>query len=77
MQLATLKQWAQKAARTAGRLPADSQPHRLVPLSDNQYVSQLKMVIATLKIPLARCNKRTGKMEKARIWEITEWTVRT
>ncbi|EEE9161676.1 tyrosine-type recombinase/integrase, partial [Salmonella enterica subsp. enterica serovar Kimberley] len=38
VQLATLKQRAEKAARTAGRMPSGSQPHRLVPLSDNQYV---------------------------------------
>lgn len=77
VQLATLKQRAEKAARTAGRTPAGSQSHRLVPLSDNQYVSQLEMMIAMLKIPLERRNKRTGKMEKARIWEITDRTVRT
>lgn len=34
VQLATLKQRAEKAARTAGRAPAGSQLHRLVPLSD-------------------------------------------
>ena len=33
--------------------------------------------MATLKIPLERRNKRTGRMEKARIWEITDRTVRT
>ncbi len=32
VQLATLKQRAEKAARTAGRTPAGSQAHRLVPL---------------------------------------------
>lgn len=77
VQLATLKQRAEKAARTAGRTPAGSQAHRLVPLSDKQYVSQLEMMVATLKIPLERRNKRTGRMEKARIWEITDRTVRT
>ena len=35
------------------------------------------MMIATLKIPFERRNKRTGKIEKARIWEITDRTVRT
>lgn len=35
------------------------------------------MMVATLKIPLERRNKRTGKVEKARIWEITDRTVRT
>lgn len=77
VQLATLKQRAEKAARGAGRTPAGSQAHRLVPLSDKQYVSQLEMIVATLKIPLERRNKRTGRMEKARIWEITDRTVRT
>lgn len=77
VQLATLKQRTEKAARTAGRAPAGSQAHRLVPLSDHQFVSQLEMMVATLKIPLERRNKHTGKTEKARIWEITDRTVRT
>ncbi|SQC28675.1 ResA resolvase [Klebsiella pneumoniae] len=65
VQLATLKQRTEKATRTAGRAPAGSQIHRLVPLSDHHYVSQLQMMVATLKIPLERRNKRTGRMEKA------------
>ena len=77
VQLATLKQRTEKAARTAGRAPAGSQAHRLVPLSDHQYVNQLQTMVATLKIPLERRNKRTGRTEKARIWEITDRTVRT
>ena len=77
VQLATLKQRTEKAARTAGRAPAGSQAHRLVPLSDANYVSHLETMVATLKIPLERRNKRTGKTEKARIWEITDRTVRT
>jgi integrase len=52
VQLATLKQRAEKAARTAGRAPVGSQTHRLVPLSDANYVGQLEMMVATLKIPL-------------------------
>ena len=60
VQLATLKQRAEKAARTAGRSPAGSQAHRLVPLSDANYVGQLEMMVATLKIPLERRNKRSG-----------------
>lgn len=68
---------AVKAARTAGRSPAGRQAHRLVPLSDANYVSQLEMMVATLKIPLERRNKRSGRTEKARIWEITDRTVRT
>lgn len=35
------------------------------------------MMVATLKIPLELRNKRTGRTEKARIWEITDRTVRT
>ncbi|EEE1598494.1 tyrosine-type recombinase/integrase [Salmonella enterica] len=77
MLLVTLKQWAEKAARTAGRTPAGSQAHRLVPLPDKQYVSQLEMMVATLKIPLERRNKRTGRMEKARIWGIIDRSIRT
>ncbi|MCW2107110.1 UNVERIFIED_ORG: integrase [Rahnella aquatilis] len=77
VQLATLKQRAEKAARTAGRAPAGSQALRLIPLSDHLYISQLQMMVATLKIPLERRNKRTGKTEKARIWEITDRTVRS
>ncbi|WP_142482828.1 tyrosine-type recombinase/integrase, partial [Klebsiella oxytoca] len=74
---ATLKQRTEKAARTAGRAPAGSQVHRLVPLSDANYVGQLEMMVATLKIPLERRNRRTGRTEKARLWEITDRTVRT
>lgn len=77
VQLATLKQREEKAARTAGRIPTGSTSHRLVPLSDTQYVSQLQMMIATLKIPQERRNKRSGRMEKARIWSVTDRTVRT
>ncbi|EDT2962842.1 phage integrase family protein [Salmonella enterica subsp. enterica] len=77
VQLATLKQRAEKAARTAGRVPAGSQPHRLVPLSDSGYIAQLEMMVATLKIPIERKNKNTGKTEKARIWTVTDRTVRT
>lgn len=76
-QLATLKQRAEKAARTAGRLPAGSSAHRLVPLSDPQYVAQLQTMVATLKIPLERRNPKTGRMEKARLWTITDRTVRS
>ncbi|MCX8380698.1 tyrosine-type recombinase/integrase, partial [Escherichia coli] len=71
VQLATLKQRTEKAARTAGRMPAGQQTHRLVPLSDTWYVSQLQTMVATLKIPMERRNKRTGRTEKARIWEVT------
>ncbi|MNQ99739.1 Tyrosine recombinase XerD [compost metagenome] len=77
VQLATLKQRTEKAARTAGRAPSGQVPHRMVPLSDPQYVSQLEMMVATLKIPQERRNKTSGKMEKARLWNITDRTVRT
>ncbi|MDT3409722.1 UNVERIFIED_ORG: integrase [Atlantibacter sp. SORGH_AS 304] len=73
VQLAALKQRTEKAARTAGRAPVSSTSHRIVPLSDSHYVSQMEIMVATLK----RRNKRTGGMEKARIWEITDSTVRT
>ncbi|PSY70842.1 integrase [Escherichia coli] len=63
--------------RTAGRMPAGQQTHRLVQLSDSWYVSQLQTIVATLKIPMERRNKRTGRTEKARIWEVTDRTVRT
>ncbi len=72
VQLATLKQRTEKAARTAGRMPAGQQTHRLVPLSDAWYVSQLQTMVATLKIPMERRNKRTGRTEKARIWEVCQ-----
>ncbi|MDI7075511.1 tyrosine-type recombinase/integrase, partial [Pseudomonas aeruginosa] len=72
-----LKQRTEKAARTSVRPPAGSQAHRLVPLSDHPYVSQLQMMVATLNIPLERRNKRTGRTEKARSWDITDRTVRT
>ncbi|HAH1335283.1 TPA: phage integrase family protein [Escherichia coli] len=61
VQLAILKQRTEKAARTAGRMPA----------------GQLQTMVAALKIPLERRNKRTGRTEKARIWEVTDRTVRT
>ncbi|WP_439412621.1 site-specific integrase [Enterobacter ludwigii] len=77
VQLATLKQRSEKAARTAGRAPAGRQAHRLVPLSDANYVGQLEMMVATLKIPFERRNARTGRMEKARLWTITDRTVRS
>lgn len=77
VQLATLKQREEKAARSAGRAPAGTVPHRLVPLSDQLYLSQLQMMVATLKIPLERKNKRTDRMEKARLWTVTDRTVRT
>ena len=61
VQLATLKQRTEKAAKTAGRMPAGQQTHRLVPLSDTWYVCLLQTMVATLKIPLELRNKRTGR----------------
>lgn len=77
VQLATLKQRADKAARSAGRAPAGFSPHRIVPLSDQLFVSQLQTMVATLKIPLERRNKNTGRTERARIWTVTDRTVRS
>ncbi|EFH6680217.1 tyrosine-type recombinase/integrase [Escherichia coli] len=74
VQLATLKQRTEKAARPAGRMPAGQQTHRLVPLSDTWYVSQLQTMVATLRIPMEWRNRRTGRTEKARIWEVTDRT---
>jgi len=34
-------------------------------------------MVATLKIPLERRSKRTAKTEEARLWEITDRTVRS
>jgi integrase len=39
----------------------------VVPLSDANYVSQLEMMVATLKIPLERRNKRTGRTESTHL----------
>lgn len=61
MKPATLKQRAEKAARTASCTPVGSQAHRLVPLSDYLYVSQLEMMVAALKLPLERRNEQTGR----------------
>ncbi|MCZ6343869.1 tyrosine-type recombinase/integrase, partial [Escherichia coli] len=42
VQLATHTKGSENAARQAGRRPAGQQTHRLVPLSDAWYVSQLQ-----------------------------------
>lgn len=60
VQLTTLKQRAEKAERRPGRLPAGSVPHRLVPLSDAQYVTQLEMMIATCPSRWSVRSKRRG-----------------
>ncbi|MBZ6397888.1 MULTISPECIES: site-specific integrase [Pantoea] len=77
VQLATLKQREDKAEHRAGRRAAGVVPHRLVPLSDTQYVTQLEMMVATLRIPLERKSEKTGRSERVRLWEITDRTART
>lgn len=62
-----------KAARTAGSVhlrPYGSHNHRLVPLSDYQYVNKLKMMVATLKMTLERLNKLSSRIEKPCIGNI-------
>lgn len=64
VKLATLKQLSEKAARTACIVSACSQVHRLVPRSDPLYVSQLEMMLSTLKIPREQKkqeNRQNGK----------------
>lgn len=75
--LATLKQRQAKAERGPGAPSRKVVTHRLVPLSDSHYVNQVNSMVATLRIPLERKNKRTGRMEPARLWEVTDRTVRT
>ena len=77
VQLATLKQRGEKAARGPGRAPSGVVPHRLVPLSDPQYIAQLEMMVATLRIPVDRRNPDTGRTEKVRLWSVADRTVRT
>ncbi|WP_071941181.1 tyrosine-type recombinase/integrase [Pantoea agglomerans] len=71
--------WPRSSSAARKRLAAPSgvAPHRLVPLSDPQYVAQLEMMVATLKIPLERRNPDTGRTEKVRLWTVTDRTVRT
>lgn len=75
--LATLKQRQEKAARGPGAPSKKQSTHRLVPLSDSNYITQFNTMIATLKIPQELRNKQTGRMEPARIWTVTDRTVRT
>ncbi len=77
VQLATLKQREDKAEHRAGRRAAGVVRHRLVPLSDTQYVTQLEMMVATLRIPLERKIEKTGRSERVRLWEIIDRTART
>lgn len=76
MQLATLKHREDKAEHWAGRRAAGAVPYRLVPLSDAQYVTQLEMMIATLRIPLERRSEKTGRTEQVYLWDITDRTAR-
>lgn len=50
-----------------GARPAAMMPARLVPLSDPQFIAQLEIIIATLRIPLERRNPGTGQTEKVRL----------
>lgn len=75
MQLATLKQRTEKAARTAGECPPVSELTGW--FRSLTLVRQPQTMVATLKIPMERRNRRTGRTEKARIWEVTDRTVRT
>lgn len=77
VQLEPLIHWTEKAAWPAGRMPAGQQTHRLVPLSDTRHISQVQTMVATLKIPMERRNKQTGRTEKTRLWEVTDRTIRT
>lgn len=52
--------------KTTGRAPASSQAHWLIPLPNENYASQLEMIVATLKIPQERRNKRTSKTDLRR-----------
>lgn len=70
VQLATLKQRSEKVAPRPGRAPSGVVPHRLVPLSDPQYVAQLEMMVATRNIPLERRNPETGQTEKVWLWTV-------
>ena len=56
--LATLIQRQEKATRGPGAPSKKNVSHRQVPLSDPQYVNQLNMMIATLKVPLDRRDKK-------------------
>nr|AWH59740.1 resolvase [Edwardsiella tarda] len=75
--LATLKQRQEKALRGPGAPARNSVTNRLVPLSDPHYIELLQMMIATLRIPMERKDRRSGRMAPARIWEVTDRTVRT
>lgn len=71
VQLATLKQHEAKAERRSGR-----RPHRLVPLSDAQYVNQLEMMVNVLSIPLELRSEKTGRTKRVRLWDIADRTAR-
>lgn len=75
--LATLKQRQTKAARGPGAPVKGLVTQRLVPLSDGIYVNQLQTMIATLKIPLERRDKKSGRPAPARLWTVTDRTVRS
>jgi len=60
LQLSTLKQHEEKAEHRAGRHAAGTVSHRLKPLSDAKYVTQLEMMMTTLRIPLESKSEKTG-----------------
>lgn len=63
--------------RKARAAAAGVVPHRLVPLSDPHYTAQLDMMVATLKLPQERRSPENGRMERMRLWQITDRTART
>ena len=72
-QLAILKQREEKGETPDRRCRA----HRLVPLSDAQYVTQMKMMIVTMCTPLERRSEIAGRTDRLCLWEITDRTTRT
>lgn len=75
--LATLKQRETKVTRGRKVANPDQPANRIVFLSDHNYVNQLQMMIATLKIPVERRNKNTRLNEPVKIWGVTDRTVRS
>lgn len=75
VQLVILKQWVEKVVRMVGWMLFGSQFYCLVLFFDNQYVSELQMMVVMLKILLECCNRCIGRMEKVCFWEIIDWMV--
>ena len=72
---------AQTARRESGQDGRSCSRRQSGPSSCSAFRSPLRQPATDdgghLKIPLERRNKHTGRIEKARIWEITDRTVRT